>query len=87
MTSGGGLAYIVRMPTPKRKTVHQQHGGWRPGAGRPAKDAPKVKPVSVMLNPTEKALVEEAMAHMGYRDRSPFIRHAVLHFSREVLGQ
>jgi len=39
-----------------------------------------------MLTHEEKLVVDEAMKHMGYRDRSPFIRHAVLHFSREVLG-
>lgn len=87
MTVGGRCAYIVRMPTPKRKrTTHQKHGGWRPGAGRPAGERPKVKPVSVMLTAEEKLVVEEAMRYMGYRDRSPFIRHAVLHYSREVLG-
>ena len=85
MTDGGGCAYIVRMPTPKR-TKHQQHGGWRPGAGRPKGERPQTKPVSVMLNHEERLVVDEAMKHMGYRDRSPFIRHAVLHFSREVLG-
>jgi hypothetical protein len=39
-----------------------------------------------MLTAEEKLVVEEAMRYMGYRDRSPFIRHAVLHYSREVLG-
>jgi uncharacterized protein (DUF1778 family) len=64
-------------------------GGWRPGAGRPKKPAnQKVdtqKPVTVYLTKEERELIQAAAEHMGYRTRSPFLRHIVTSAAEEIL--
>jgi hypothetical protein len=74
----------------------RKRGGWRPGAGRPAKDpasrrSPKDKggngkPITVYLLPDEHDLIMKAARYMGYTTRSPYVRHALMHYSREVIG-
>ena len=83
----GDLSLTLIKPMAKKKTGRPQ-GGWRPGAGRPkakrtlSRDG---KATILRFYPEEMALIEEAMEHMGYTLRAPFLRHCILHSAKQML--
>lgn len=63
-----------------RKTQSQKRGGWRPGAGRPKLPEADRASVSIQVSvtPKEAEAIKEGTRYMGYRARSPFLRHVIL---------
>ena len=64
-------------------------GGWRPGAGRPKAKRTLARNGTAKLvrfYPEEMAIIEEACEFMGYTQLTPFLRHCILHASKQMLN-